>query len=1149
MFLQKISILLVILLLSFFQPEEVTQQNINPYSNNTYFLFNHDSLKNKINTSGWDDSSLNSLHFYLINSEANIKDDESLIKDLPSGYEKSFLYSLLLKKQMKFNDMYDSLFQSLNQNPVYPPYYEELIFSASATNKIDSIENRLDSETKLRQETLIKGLLSSSKGNYEDAVKYFKELSAIDSLNKNLFYLLSYAYRNTGDYQSARNILKDAEKKFPEDAWFAVKAAIAEGSLFFLSGDYKNAKILYNRGYQLALQINDKQNIAKSYINLGIIEDNTGDVEKARELFSRAINISSLIHDNETLAIAYSELGVSYTFTNNLVEAKYNYLKSEELFENLGNRSRLSFLSNNIGRIYLTLFDYRSALKYFEKGIVLGGDDRTAKVINLTGIADVYTNLSNYTKAIQYYREAQKISSEIKDISLDAEINSGLGSLNFNLDRFNNALQYYSIAKDYAQKIESPDLLSDLEHKIGISYLMMDSLKSAEEFFLSSLLTAKKFNIHRTASLVSLDLALLYLSEKDFNKANDYTSDGQKIAKDYSFDYLAAKGKLVDGQINEAMGNFINAEKLFKEAIEISAKLNEFRIQTEAYYLLGKMFDKNGFYEAAESYYLSAFNLINNVSRPLFEEEEVQISYFSAQKDVYESLAELYLKQNKYQKAFELIDKSRSRNMVQNLSNLKLQAILEDEDIVEKIYEYEWIIHSNIYSKTESDSVKKEYAELKKNLVSKNPEIEKYLNPHDSPTLNEIQKNLADKENILSFHTTENETFIFLISNKDFKTYKVQIGTKDLLMLRNKISPYYENNNTQSTAFYNQDLFSFNAKAAFELYDKVFKNVLKEIPEQQKIIISPSTELISLPFDFLVTSFSNEESAYNYYNKNYLIYKYNISTIPSAAVYLHQRKNSMQNEDKILIVGNPAINNEAEGFSERRGLLEESSGIPRNVAVLPLKYSEEEVNQINSLIDADRVLLNDEATETRFKEDAELSKVIHLSTHSFLFNKQPVIFFTNSDDDENDGFLEAGEIVQLKLNSDLVVLSSCNSGLGSIDEAEGIIGMTKAFFEAGAKSVVVSLWEVNDKYTARLMTLFYKKLSEGLDKDDALRQAKIDFIKQHSPNPYYWSAFVISGNSNPLVLKSKINIQPYLGGALVILVLVTAVIIFKRRKT
>jgi CHAT domain-containing protein len=116
-----------------------------------------------------------------------------------------------------------------------------------------------------------------------------------------------------------------------------------------------------------------------------------------------------------------------------------------------------------------------------------------------------------------------------------------------------------------------------------------------------------------------------------------------------------------------------------------------------------------------------------------------------------------------------------------------------------------------------------------------------------------------------------------------------------------------------------------------------------------------------------------------------------------------------------------------------------------------------------------------------------------------------------------------------------------------VDESEGILGMTKAFFEAGTKSVVVSLWEVNDKYTSSLMKLYYKKLSDGYDKSEALRLAKIDFIKNYSPNPYFWSAFVLSGNTSSLELTSATDLT----SLLIVLVLISlggSSIIYLRRK-
>ena len=109
--------------------------------------------------------------------------------------------------------------------------------------------------------------------------------------------------------------------------------------------------------------------------------------------------------------------------------------------------------------------------------------------------------------------------------------------------------------------------------------------------------------------------------------------------------------------------------------------------------------------------------------------------------------------------------------------------------------------------------------------------------------------------------------------------------------------------------------------------------------------------------------------------------------------------------------------------------------------------------------------------------------------------------------------------------------------------------MTKAFFYAGSKSTVVSLWEVNDKYTSKLMSMFYQKLSEGYDKSEALRQAKLEFIKDQSSNPYFWAAFVLSGNTSrvefetPSIFKSYFTITLF-----VIFVAILIYILIRRRR-
>ena len=164
----------------------------------------------------------------------------------------------------------------------------------------------------------------------------------------------------------------------------------------------------------------------------------------------------------------------------------------------------------------------------------------------------------------------------------------------------------------------------------------------------------------------------------------------------------------------------------------------------------------------------------------------------------------------------------------------------------------------------------------------------------------------------------------------------------------------------------------------------------------------------------------------------FLISDYPISYTPSAAVYVEEAQNKSSNNDKVLIVGDPAIDNQSEEFLQRIGLLAESESSTKIPTLLSSEDSGAEVKIISNIIKADNIFLSKGATETNFKQNAEVSKIIHLSTHSLLYKKQPLILFSNFYDPENDGFLEASEIVQLKLNSDLVVLSSSSSGLRKV---------------------------------------------------------------------------------------------------------------------
>ena len=165
-----------------------------------------------------------------------------------------------------------------------------------------------------------------------------------------------------------------------------------------------------------------------------------------------------------------------------------------------------------------------------------------------------------------------------------------------------------------------------------------------------------------------------------------------------------------------------------------------------------------------------------------------------------------------------------------------------------------------------------------------------------------------------------------------------------------------------------------------------------------------------------------------------------------------------------------------------------------------------------------QIYLGEQAREETVKaEKLDDYRYIHFASHGFIDEAVPArsgILFSRDANSAEDGVLQMGEIMRLKLNADLVTLSACSTGLGKAVKGEGILGLTRAFFYAGARNVAVTLWNVNDSATAELTKAFYQNLNRHLPKSAALRQAKLTLLRGENAawrHPYFWAAFVLVG--------------------------------------
>ena len=276
----------------------------------------------------------------------------------------------------------------------------------------------------------------------------------------------------------------------------------------------------------------------------------------------------------------------------------------------------------------------------------------------------------------------------------------------------------------------------------------------------------------------------------------------------------------------------------------------------------------------------------------------------------------------------------------------------------------------------------------------------------------------------------------------------------------------------------------------------LFKRLFKE-RLNKNIIIVPDGLFSFLPFDALIT----EETAITNFEKlPYLIHKTNLSYAYSTSILLNGSKAINRKKDKLLGFF-PVFKNNHRSLAE-------------------LSYTEQEAESIENVIKGD-FLFFENAKKNAFNSIGKEYSILHLSTHASAgdFYTPPAIEFY-------DKSLYLTEIYGYNLNLDLVVLSACETGIGTLRKGEGVISLARGFSYAGVKNLLVSLWKVNDKSTEKIMVGFYKNYKNSGKKSESLRLSKLDYlddatISSLKKSPYYWASFIYIGeitnvNSQPI---------------------------------
>ncbi len=355
----------------------------------------------------------------------------------------------------------------------------------------------------------------------------------------------------------------------------------------------------------------------------------------------------------------------------------------------------------------------------------------------------------------------------------------------------------------------------------------------------------------------------------------------------------------------------------------------------------------------------------------------------------------------------------------------------------------------------------------------------------------ELKRELNANQSVFSYLVTEKALYLTVLNKNKDAFYKFKFNDA----LKKTISDFYGQISKPNL----EDRRDYSKNSNL-IYKAIIEPALKN-NKSTDIVILADDVLNYLPFDVLQTDANNERS--------YLLSKYSISYASSATLLQEQNKTIVKNRNKLMVF--------APNFNKTVSV---KNGKPERFDMGPLVYNGKEAQNISAFFKG-TIYDGKKASIKNFKNDLSGYNLIHFATHASANDEFPdYSYLAFENNDTNSNLLYVKDLYNYQIDADMVTLSACQTGFGKLQKGEGMLSLARGFNYAGVPSIVTTLWKISDQSTSEIMKSFYKNLSDGLSKKEALRQAKLSYLDANDDvllrHPYYWSGIVITGNALPL---------------------------------
>lgn len=583
-----------------------------------------------------------------------------------------------------------------------------------------------------------------------------------------------------------------------------------------------------------------------------------------------------------------------------------------------------------------------------------------------------------------------------------------------------------------------------------------------------------------------------------------------------------ARTQLELGKAYRALGELDRAGRELRGALNAGRELRELPLEAVTLHEIARLERDRGRPLEALQASTKAVSIIDTI-RGKVASQTLRTSFFASQQRIYryhlDLLMELHLLNSHggYDRAaLDVSERARARVLLDLLTEGRIDithavpaALKVREQAIERrvsrLQNEQLRGRRDAALDRELDRAEEDLRDLDEEIRRQSPRYAEILHP-TLRTVSEIQNLLDEHTALLEFALTETSAFLFVVTREGFESFRLPITP---LQVENRVRDLRRDLLDRDNP-YN---FILHAGTYHDLYRRLLGEAERGLLRRKRHwLIAPDGSLHLLNFEVLLTRPPSGEVNFD---QPYLLRERTVHYIPSASVLaeLAARRSSPEAREtsslEFFALADPRLTPREAGAASERDAM---------ATFPPLLEARREVDGIAHLFPQGRsaVFQGDEATEGLVKTPVggfRHSRRIHLATHGTFDEQRPessALLLTAHPAGE-DGRLTVAEIFNLRVDADLVVLSACNTGQGKQVAGEGLVGMSRAFFYAGAPTLVVSLWPADDVTTARLMTSFYRHMLRARDKAEALRMAKLEMSKNTSP--YYWAPFILLGQA------------------------------------